>query len=164
MLYPYNCRRCFFGFQANAITIGECSRVVPAVFVFALNRSKLLSAIKLSGQRIRADNVEYMTLQELQHRTPNADKLPFLKRYPFTDEQEFRIICESETKKMSALDVPIPFSCIDKIILSPWMPYALFPHVQRLLRNIPGCGKLKITRSTLISNDQWKNFAERVVP
>jgi len=61
---------------------------------------------------------------------------------------------------MRRLDVLIPLSCIDKIILSPWLPYALFADVQKLLRGIPGCGNLKIARSTLISNDEWENFAD----
>jgi hypothetical protein len=87
-------------------------------------RSELLNAIRRT-QNVRAQRVEYLTLPELRRRAPNTQDLPFLKRYPFTDEREFRIICESRTQKMHALDIPIPLSCIDEIILSPWLP--MFP-------------------------------------
>ncbi len=122
-------------------------------------RSELLSAIRHTHS-VRADRVEYLTLQELRHKTLDTDELPFLKRYPFKDEREFRIICESATKKMHALDIPVPLSCIDRLILSPWLPHALFSDIKKLLRSIPGCGTLKITRSTLISNEEWKNLAD----
>jgi hypothetical protein len=122
-------------------------------------RSELLSAIRRM-QNVQARRVEYLTLPELRRKAPDTQDLPFLKRYPFTDEREFRIIWESETMKMHALDILIPLSCIDEIILSPWLPHALSGNIRRLLRRIPGCGKLKIARSTLISNEEWKNLAE----
>lgn len=122
-------------------------------------RSELLSAIRRT-QNVRAEKVEYLTLQKMRRKILDADELPFLKRYPFTDEREFRIICESEKSKMHTLDIAIPLSCIDKIILSPWLPHALFSDVKKLLRSIPGCGSLRIARSTLISNDEWKNLAD----
>jgi len=122
-------------------------------------RSELLGAVRLPGQHVRAENVEYLTMQKLRQRVLSINDLPFLKRYPFTDEKEFRIICEFESKKMRTLDIPIPLSCVDKITLSPWLPYGLFGDIEKLLKNIPGCRELKIVRSTLISNDEWKNFA-----
>ncbi|SRR5713226_5048148 len=122
-------------------------------------RSELLSAIRRT-QNVRARRVEYLTLPELRRKALLTQDLPFLKRYPFTDEREFRIICESQTKKMHALGIPIPLSCVDEIILSPWLPHALSGDIKRLLRSIPRCEKLKIARSTLISNEEWKNLAE----
>ncbi len=122
-------------------------------------RSELLSAIR-RVEHARAEKVEYLTLQELQNKHLVTDDLPFLKRYPFTDEREFRIICESETKRMHTRDIPIPISCVDEIILSPWLNPALFGDIRKLLRSIPKCKHLKIRRSTLINNDAWKNLAE----
>lgn len=122
-------------------------------------RAQLLRAIQRT-HHVRAEKVEYLTLRQIQHRTPRTEELPFLKRYPFTDEKEFRIVCESTTR-IHALDIPIPLPCIDNIVLSPWLPHALFADVKKLLRSIPGCANLKISRSTLISNDDWKNLADK---
>ena len=124
-------------------------------------RSDLLGAIRRVHE-VRVRNVEYLTLPQLRDKALKTEDLPFLKRYPFTDEKEFRIICELKEGKRHALDVPVPLSCIDEIILSPWLPHALSGDIKRLLRSIPGCAKLKIARSTLISNEEWKNFAEEL--
>jgi hypothetical protein len=59
------------------------------------------------------------------------------------------------------LDVAFPLSSISRITLSPWLPSALSDHVKDTLRSIPGCAKLSIARSTLISNQEWKNLGER---
>lgn len=56
-----------------------------------------------------------MTLPELRHKALNTQDLPFLKRYAFTDEREFRIIGESQTRKMDALDIPIANQTISRL-------------------------------------------------
>jgi hypothetical protein len=120
-------------------------------------RSELLGMIGKKAD-VRAGKVEYLRLEEARLRIPKTEELPFLKRYPFEDENEFRIIYESK-KKIRSLDIPISLSCIDEITLSPWLPEGLFDDIKRLLRSISGCGRLKIIRSTLIGNDEWKDLA-----
>ena len=51
-------------------------------------------------------------------RTPDRDKrltieeLPFLKRYPFEHEDEFRMVYESKTEEISKLDIrPVSGGC-----------------------------------------------------
>ncbi len=121
------------------------------------NRLDLLTLIKRTTE-VRAEEVEYLKLAEARHRMPDTEELPFLKRYPFADEHEFRIIYESKTRKLRSLNIPISLSCIDEITLSPWLPQPLFDDTRRLLKTIKGCDKLKIRRSTLIGNDDWKNL------
>jgi hypothetical protein len=31
-----------------------------------------------------------------------------------------------------------------------------------MLQSIPGCSELRVSRSTLISNEDWKTFGERI--
>ena len=121
------------------------------------NRLDLLTLIKRTTE-VRAEEVEYLKLEEARHRMPDTEELPFLKRYPFADEHEFRIIYESKTRKLRSLNIPISLSSIDEITLSPWLPQPLFDDARRLLKTIKGCDKLKIRRSTLIGNDDWKNL------
>jgi len=118
----------------------------------------LLKAVrKQSG--LKDKSVEYVELSDLRTRSIATDDLPFLKRYAFRDEDEFRLLCESATK-MAKLDIPIPLSCIQRITLSPWIHPALSKCIKDTLHSIEGCGKLKITRSTLIGNEEWKLFGE----
>jgi hypothetical protein len=122
-------------------------------------RSTLLRAIKkMPG--LRTGPVRYLTLTEIRDLTLNVDELPFLKRYPFEDENEFRIIYDSHSKRTSKLDITIPLSCIDKITLSPWIHPALSDKLKKNLHSVEGCSTLKIHRSTLIGNEEWKRLGE----
>src|SRR5262249_8374417 len=53
-------------------------------------------------------------------------------------------------------DIPITWSCIDRIILSPWMPPTLTKQVVKTIKEIKGCNRLKVVRSTLIDDEHWK--------
>lgn len=106
--------------------------------------------------------VEYLKLKELGRSKAQTDELPFLKRHPFKQEKEFRLIYET-SRQISTLDISIPLSCVERITLSPWLPKNLSLHVKKILWSIPGCNELQITRSTLISNEEWKTYGDSAV-
>lgn len=122
-------------------------------------RSELLRAIK-KQPGFRTGTVTYQKLEEIRDKKLAIRDLPFLKRWAFKHEKEFRMIYESKTENISKLDIAIPLSCIYRITLSPWVHHALSPHVKRMLRSIKGCSTLNIVRSTLIGNMEWKNLGE----
>lgn len=122
-------------------------------------RAELLRAIKkLAG--VRTGKVTYLTLKEMRDKALAVRELPFLKRYAFEDESEFRIIYESKTDNKGKLDIDIPLFCIDRITLSPWVHPALSPHIKRMLKSIKGCSTMDIARSTLIGNLEWKSLGQ----
>jgi hypothetical protein len=123
-------------------------------------RPDLINAVK-NRPGLKAKSVRYLTLPEIRDMRMKTRELPFLKRYPFEQEKEFRIIYESRSKILGNLDVAIPLSCIHRITVSPWMHYSLFRHVKRTIRSIKGCNTLEVVRSTLIGNQQWKKLGER---
>src|SRR5689334_15299668 len=121
-------------------------------------RKELLRAIRKTVG-VRSGKVRYLKVREIRKRRPAINTLPFLKRYPFEQENEFRVIFESENK-VASMSIAIPLTCIDRITLSPWLHPALAPHVKQMLWSIEGCSELDITRSTLINNEEWKNFGD----
>ena len=112
---------------------------------------------------VRMGPVEYLKIGELRGRRVKVSKLPFLKRYAYAHESEFRLLYESKTVEAKTLDVPIPLSCIRRITLSPWIPGSLVARVKETLKSIPGCEKAKIYRSTLIGNEEWKKLGTTAV-
>jgi hypothetical protein len=126
-------------------------------------RSELLKTMN-AHPGIRSNIVQYLTLDKMREKKRNkklaVNDLPFLKRYAYGHEEEFRIIYESKATKLRTLDIDILLSSIDTITLSPWISEALSANVKRTLKSIQGCSKLRIVRSTLISNEEWKKFAE----
>ena len=122
------------------------------------HRDALFKAIK-KQKGVNAEEVEYLTLKEIRSKKLDVQKLPFIKRAAFQDEDEFRIIYESSSDTLLKLDISISLSCIDRITLSPWMHKSLVTSVKKMLKSIKGCEHIEIVRSTLISNEEWKNIA-----
>jgi hypothetical protein len=89
--------------------------------------------------------------------------MPFLKRAPYSPEHEFRFVYESKAKRLHSKDYPISLECIERIYLSPWMPEAIADSVKASLKAISGVQGIPITRSTLIRNDQWQSYGNRIV-
>lgn len=111
---------------------------------------------------IRHQNVEYLLLNKIKLSPPTVQTLPFIKRNAFKHENEFRIIYENSEEALSAFPLKIRLECIDRVLLSPWMPAPLADATRKLLRKIDGCSKLKVNHSTLINNEQWKKIGSDV--
>lgn len=122
-------------------------------------RASLLRAVKhCTG--IRSRNVKYLKLEEIRDLRLKTSDLPFLKRFAFEHEAEFRLIYESVDHAHTQLDVEFSLSCIHRVTLSPWMHPSLASHVRNTIRAIKGCGALEVVRSTLIGNMEWKTLGE----
>jgi hypothetical protein len=106
---------------------------------------------------IRSNPVEYKTISRASTANPAIDDLPFLKRYGFLDEKEFRLVYDSK-KAIKARDFSIGLNCIDRIIINPWLNKPLFIVLRDTLRSLPDCEKLNIRQSSLVNNREWKRL------
>lgn len=125
------------------------------------DRTVLLDAfVKHPG--IRFDKVRYTTLLDLRGKKPMSKDLPFIKRYAFQPEDEFRVIYESKIEEHLKIDITIPLTSITRITLSPWAHKSLATPMKALLKSIEGCEDLEIVRSTMVDNREWKNIGQNV--
>jgi len=107
------------------------------------------------------DDVEYPLIRELRSEPPELEKLPFLKRRPYMDEGEFRIIYTNKSREMEVKPVGIDLGSIQKINLSPWMPKSVSDTVKSVIKHIPGCSGIRVSKTTLVESKVWKNIATR---
>ncbi|WP_208248235.1 hypothetical protein WGT02_08975 [Rhizobium sp. T1470] len=84
----------------------------------------------------------------------SVQELPFLKRWPYEPETEYRVIYCSADEVIEEVDVDIELGWIDRIILSPWMPKPLHNSVRTALRRLDGCSNLTVQGTSLISSDE----------
>lgn len=120
-------------------------------------REALLRALcKQAG--VMLGEVNYMSLAQARKQLPSIADLPFIKRAAFIHEDEYRAVFESERQALHSLDVAIPLSCIDRISLSPWLHKNLADATKQAIKAIDGCASLKVYRSTLIGNEEWKTI------
>jgi hypothetical protein len=132
-------------------------------------RTELLKAVNRLRPALRTGTVTYLTSRQIRAKLKtnslSVRRLPFLKRSPYKDEKEFRIIYDEKASRRASLDIEIPLSCIAKIKLSPWLHYALFKRMKRMLasfvsKNTRGLHTTAIERSTIVGNMEWKQLGE----
>ena len=123
------------------------------------DKDKLLSTFQRDPQT-KADKMIYSKIDDIKHlKSFGIERLPFLKRAPYEDEGEFRVVYMDKANALEFKDYPVELSWIRRITLSPWINKALFKSVKATLLSIGGCSRIQISRSTLIENEQWRRLA-----
>lgn len=116
--------------------------------------------------RIEHDHMQYDLIKDVEEslgKLPlETSKLPFLKRYPYRGEKEYRVIYVDTEKRLRSKSYDIDLSLIKRIRLSPWMPKPLVKSVKETLKSIRGCAGLEIVRSTVTDSTRWRRIAEKV--
>lgn len=125
------------------------------------NEEKLLSCFK-HEPGIKTGTVKYRLMRDLKQNPPSADELPFLKRKQYEDEAEFRIIYENKNKTFLTKDFELNLSCIERITLSPWLPYPISKTVKGVIRQIRGCASIELIRTGVVEHSVWKNVANKL--
>jgi hypothetical protein len=86
------------------------------------DREKFLTGIGSSVQKRRMD---YRALKSVEKSPPSVDDLPFVKRLPYRDEEEYRLVYVDRRQEIDTKEIAIDLECIEWVILSPWMPQSL---------------------------------------
>ena len=118
-------------------------------------RAPLLNALK----DLRTGAVTYRKIADLPRFKPKLEQLPFLKRAPYEDEREFRLIYEDKKIEAETKSFPIPLSCISRVTLNPWLAPPLAAAMKSAIKQISGCSGLKVYQTTLLENETWKKAA-----
>ena len=128
------------------------------------DRRQLLAAFsRVEGLNHR--RVEYALMSTASSMNDvDLEILPFTKRWAYGDEREYRAVFVSSEEELTFFPVAIELASIKRITLSPWLAPGLVHAVKETLNSLPGCGDLKVTRSTLIDNKKWQKLTGRVVP
>ncbi len=124
------------------------------------DKEKLLKCF--NSEEFESRDVKYLEISELKNYQGGVWDLPFIKRFPFINENEFRIIYKDRNKKIFSKSVPVPISCILEIVINPWMPSSVFDSVKSVIHKIEGCHNIRIKKTTLVENEKWKRFGDKV--
>jgi hypothetical protein len=108
-------------------------------------------------KRLRGGIVSYKTISELQRlRLIQDDELPFVKRFGYGDEGEYRILFESKKPCEDAHPIKLPLNLIERIVMSPWTPRPVYWSIKKIFRKIGLPNEIDVTRSTLTNTEMWK--------
>ncbi len=107
---------------------------------------------------VRCGDVVYRTIEEvikeIKNNTIEPNDYPFIKRYPYQFEKEFRILWEGKTVGKT-IDLDIDLKSIKKITLSQRMSEDLYTSMEKLLHVEINDSSIQINRSTLYENSRW---------
>ena len=124
----------------------------------AFKREQLLNhASNINGVKFK--EVSYKGISEIESNHPHITEMPFVKRLPYQDEKEFRIIYENMTSKELYKQIPIDISSIEKVNLSPWTPEPLIQPVRQAIKII--C-KVRVLKTSLLSNSKWQKIGSNI--
>ena len=107
----------------------------------------------------RVEKVEYLKLDQLNADDHPIATLPFLKRFGFGDEGEYRAVYESRAAEDQLKQVKIDLNIIERISLNPWMPKPVFESVRATIEAQRQGAAFTVNHSSLIDNQRWRQFA-----
>ena len=111
-----------------------------------------------SGMHARA--VTYTKLKKLKEVPPVTADVPFVKRYAFLDEKEYRLVLDEKSGSSKLVNVDFPLELIEGIVVNPWLPREVFRSVKQAIRDIPGCEEMTVLHSTVVQNEEWQSAIE----
>src|SRR5688572_10503385 len=111
-------------------------------------RAPLLKALAC----LRSGPVTYRKIADLPRLRPKLEQLPFLKRQPYEDEREFRLVYEDKRQEVETKAFAIPLACISRVTLNPWLEPPLAAAMKTAIKQITDCNSLKVYRTTLLEN------------
>lgn len=109
---------------------------------------------------IRFRCVKYLRLHELSDQTIAVKDMPFIKRWPYRCEDEFRVIWEGESKD-AFFEIPIDLAMINKVTINQRMPPQVYATIREYLHDAFDDPDQRISHSTLYENTRWlKKFRQ----
>lgn len=121
------------------------------------HREVLLDSLS-SIENLLYGPVDYVEINKAK--PPTLERLPFLKRFPYRDEKEYRLVYIDREHEIDFKRFPIPLTAIEKITLSPWLPENLRRVVSETICSVAGCA-VQVSNTTLLDNERWKNLGRR---
>ena len=128
------------------------------------DKNKLIEELTLNCKKFNfmQDEVTYVELNKFNEHQITPNKLPFIKRYPYRGEEEFRIVLGSKTSvRQSYVDIPIDHKCIKKVCLSPSLPPNIFKEIKKIIEGY--CSEINVKKTTIYDNGHWKKLIDRIV-
>jgi len=115
------------------------------------NEEELLKSFN-GIEQIRYGDVTYKKIRDVEG--TKLDQVPFVKRYPYRIEKEFRILWEGPTERNN-IEIDIDLNSITKITISQNMPNDVYRTIVELLREEIRNPSQRINRSTVYENKKW---------
>lgn len=120
-----------------------------------------LKQILLNINGLNEGVVRYLKLQEFENLKIKPKELPFMKRFGYIDECEYRIIYESVSEQIETFQISISLDIIDRIVINPYVSDRKF---KRLKSEIQDIANIEVKRSGIIRSKKWNAQIDKLFP
>ena len=98
--------------------------------------------------------VQYRTLKDVSQNQVDIEEYPFIKRMAFMAEKEFRLFYATNNK-IPYRALAIDLSCINEIVLSPYLRAEYVSDIKQLISQQSGLS-CKVRKSTILQSASWQ--------
>lgn len=126
------------------------------------NKARLLKKADKDKSLVH-DYVAYKTIKEMRTRGLAIEDLPFLKRYAYVDEQEYRIIYKSPDEILETKYIQIVPDDIEFIDINPWAKETEINAMKLQIKSVRGFENIRLRPSTITDNSGWKQLGESAI-
>lgn len=126
------------------------------------NKERLIKKISNDKDFVH-DYVAYKTIKEMRKKGMAIDDLPFVKRYAYSDEQEYRIVYKSDIEITQVKYISIFPEDIEFIEINPWADGMEVNSIKHQIKKIAGFENTYLRQSTVTDNSGWKRIGENAV-
>jgi len=104
---------------------------------------------------------QYVRIRDLRASKFETCELPYLKRDPYKNENEYRLIATTNAPQQKLFEIDIDLSAIRRITINNKIPKEEFERIkQELLALAP---TLKVYQSTIYNNPAWINHFKKLL-
>jgi hypothetical protein len=123
-------------------------------------KENLIEDLRVPG--VRLGKVEYRTYTQIKRMQPGTSQLPFIKRYAFIDEKEFRAVYEDKGHVCETKEFQIDLHDINRIVFNPWLAESVFESLKNIIKRIDGCEEISIVRTSLTNSEKWRKIGRGI--
>jgi hypothetical protein len=134
----------------------------PSGVCIEFHKERLINKVK-KQDGFSQGYVKYVLLKDLRQISPSVDDLPFIKRFAYQEEKEYRFIFRSTETKKKIEYISIDIDDIKQIVINPWVENPVYKSMKLTITETPGWKKVKMRKSTVTKNDEWGKMCRDAV-
>lgn len=103
--------------------------------------------------------VEYRKEDDLSQTRPSLEMLPYIKRWAYRAEEEYRLLLPLRETKVKAHSLSFDLQMVEKVVINPWIHKLTFESVKKIIHSIDGCSNIPVQRAAMVESSRWRKLA-----
>lgn len=103
----------------------------------------------------RLQSIRYVRMQDLKDLDVSLTRLPYLKRWGYRSEREWRLLYEADVSSQ-LFKLPFPSEALSRIVINPWANIDEYAEMKDEYESILDRRVVRVTRTELVNSQTWR--------